>query len=71
MLEVNLNLVGIAVAILFYGALCAYLLRKPFAEGLSRFRALPRMVQVAMAVVAWQGRRSAQRTSSAGIDSPS
>ena len=52
MLEVNLTLVGLAVAILFYGALCAYLLRKPFAEGLRRFRALPRMVQVAMAVVA-------------------
>ena len=52
MLEVDLNLVGIAVAIMFYGALCAYLLRKPFAEGLRRFRALPRIVQVAMAVVA-------------------
>ena len=52
MFESNLTLVGLAVAILFYGALCAYLLRKPFAEGLRRFRALPRMVQVAMAVVA-------------------
>ena len=52
MLGVNLNLVGIAVAILFYGALCAYLLRKPFAEGLRRLRALPRMLQVAMVVLA-------------------
>ena len=52
MFESNLTLVGLAVAILFYGALLAYFLRKPFAEGLRRFRALPRMVQVAMAVVA-------------------
>lgn len=52
MLGVNLNLVGIAVAILFYGALCAYLLRKPFAEGIKRFLALPRMLQAAIVVVA-------------------
>ena len=46
-----LSTVGIAVALLFYGALCACCLRKPLAEGLRRFRALPCMVQVMMAVM--------------------
>lgn len=46
-----LSTVGIAVALLFYGALCAFWLRKPLAESLRRFRALPRIVQVSMAVM--------------------
>ena len=46
-----LSTVGIAVALLFYGALCACWLRKPLSEGLRRFRALPCMVQVMMVVM--------------------
>lgn len=70
MFESNLTLVGLAVAILFYGALCAYLLRKPFAEGLRRFRALPRMVQVAMVVMAAIATVEAQKRRAGGMAGP-
>ena len=44
--------VGIVVAVVFYGGICAYLLRKHLATGLRRFRVLPRVVQVVLALMA-------------------
>lgn len=70
MFEVNLNSVGLAVAILFYGTLCAYLLRKSFAEGLRRLRALPRMVQVVMVVMVAIATVEAQKRRGGGGGAP-
>ena len=66
----NLNAVGIAVALLFYAAFCAYLLKKPLAEGLRRFLALPRMVQVVMAVMAAIATVEAQKLRGVGMAGP-
>lgn len=66
----NLNAFGIAVALLFYAAFCAYLLRKPLGEGFRRFRALPRMVQVVMVVMAAIATVEAQKLRGVGMAGP-
>ena len=50
-MDAVLNAVGMAVAVVFYGGICAYLLRNHLAAGLRKFRALPRVVQVALALM--------------------
>ena len=71
---VNWNVVGIFAAFAIYGAFVAYTLRRPLANVLARFRAMPRISQVAacefVAVATVQAQKQSGSTNEPPLNAP-
>ena len=66
MMEINWNIVGIVVALAFYGFLAVMMLRKPLGAALAHVKALPRPVQVVTAILVIVATVQAQKSGNGG-----
>jgi len=66
MFEVNWNIVGIVVALAFYGLLAAMILRKPLGAALAQIKAMPRSVQIVTAILVVVATVQAQKPGNGG-----
>ena len=63
-MEISWNAVGLAVAVMLYGGMGVYWMRRPIAAAFRQFRALPRFAQAMLAVMAVVATVEAQKRGS-------
>ena len=67
-MEINWHMIGLVVALAFYGGIAVWKMRKPLMAAMEQIRALPRFAQVVLAVLAVVATVEAQKRGTGADD---